>query len=372
MKLGILGGGQLARMLALAAYPLGIKSVCLDPSPDACAGQLTRLIVSDFNNELALKQFLSEVDCVTIETENIPFSCAELIAQIKPFYPSTQALKITQDRLYEKNFFRSLNIPTPEFLPVESEGELMQAITDIGMPAVLKTRRFGYDGKGQYVLRAQSDISKSWSMLGSQPLILEELISFESEFSLIAVRNKSGETSFYPLIKNHHRKGILHFSEAPVHQDTLQQEAQTHAFKILEALNYVGVLTIEFFYQGNQLIANEIAPRVHNSGHWTIEGAHTSQFENHLRALFDLPLGSTEVNGSCFLLNCIGNLLPLEPCLSIPGVHYHAYGKAPRPDRKVGHVTLVDTHWNRYAKSKDTLLQISSAAESEKTSDDSR
>lgn len=235
----------------------------------------------------------------------------------------------------------------------------MQAITDIGMPAVLKTRRFGYDGKGQFVLRAQSDISKSWGLLGSQPLILEELISFESEFSLIAVRNKSGETSFYPLIKNHHRKGILHFSEAPVHQDTLQQEAQTHAFKILEALNYVGVLTIEFFYQGNQLIANEIAPRVHNSGHWTIEGAHTSQFENHLRALFDLPLGSTEVSGSCFLLNCIGNLLPLEPCLSIPGVHYHAYGKAPRPDRKVGHVTLIDTHLERYAKSKDLLLDIS-------------
>lgn len=359
MKLGILGGGQLARMLALAAYPLGINTVCLDPSPDACAGQLTRLIVSDFNDELALKQFLSEVDCVTIETENIPFSCAELAAQIKPFYPSTQALKITQDRLYEKNFFRSLNIPVPEFLPVASEDELIQAISVIGMPAVLKTRRFGYDGKGQYVLRTQADISKSWSQLGSQPLILEKLISFESEFSLIAVRNKSGKTSFYPLIKNHHRKGILHFSEAPVHHDTLQQEAQTHAFKILEALNYVGVLTIEFFYQGNQLIANEIAPRVHNSGHWTIEGAHTSQFENHLRALFDLPLGSTEVSGSCFLLNCIGNLLPLEPCLSIPGVHYHAYGKAPRPDRKVGHVTLVDTHLERYAKSKDLLLDIS-------------
>ncbi|HAU1258813.1 TPA: 5-(carboxyamino)imidazole ribonucleotide synthase [Legionella pneumophila] len=359
MKLGILGGGQLARMLTLAAYPLGINTVCLDPSPDACAGQLTKLIVSDFNDELALKQFLSEVDCVTIETENIPFSCAELAAQTKPFYPSTQALKITQDRLYEKNFFRTLNTPVPEFLPVESEDELMQAISVIGMPAVLKTRRFGYDGKGQYVLRTQADISKSWSLLGSQPLILEKLISFESEFSLIAVRNKSGETSFYPLIKNHHRKGILHFSEAPVHHDTLQQEAQIHAFKILEALNYVGVLTIEFFYQGNQLIANEIAPRVHNSGHWTIEGAHTSQFENHLRALFDLPLGSTEVSGSCFLLNCIGNLLPLEPCLSIPGVHYHAYGKAPRPDRKVGHVTLIDTHLERYAKNKNLLLDIS-------------
>ncbi|HDY2647089.1 TPA: 5-(carboxyamino)imidazole ribonucleotide synthase [Legionella pneumophila] len=359
MKLGILGGGQLARMLTLAAYPLGINTVCLDPSPDACAGQLTKLIVSDFNDELALKQFLSEVDCVTIETENIPFSCAELAAQTKPFYPSTQALKITQDRLYEKNFFRTLNTPVPEFLPVESEDELMQAISVIGMPAVLKTRRFGYDGKGQYVLRTQADISKSWSLLGSQPLILEKLISFESEFSLIAVRNKSGETSFYPLIKNHHRKGILHFSEAPVHHDTLQQEAQIHAFKILEALNYVGVLAIEFFYQGNQLIANEIAPRVHNSGHWTIEGAHTSQFENHLRALFDLPLGSTEVSGSCFLLNCIGNLLPLEPCLSIPGVHYHAYGKAPRPDRKVGHVTLIDTHLERYAKNKNLLLDIS-------------
>ncbi|KTD69277.1 phosphoribosylaminoimidazole carboxylase ATPase subunit [Legionella steelei] len=367
MKLGILGGGQLARMLALAAYPLGIDTVCLDPSPDACAGDLTKLIVAEFNDELALKQFLAEVDCVTIETENIPLSCAELVATMRPFYPSTQALKITQDRLYEKNFFRSLNIPTPRFLPVESEHDLVQSLSDIGMPAVLKTRQFGYDGKGQYVLRGQSDISKSWNMLGNQPLILEELISFENEFSLIAVRNKKCETNFYPLIKNHHKKGILHFSEAPVHHRDLQQEAQTYALKILEALDYVGVLTIEFFYRGNQLIANEIAPRVHNSGHWTIEGAYTSQFENHLRALFDLPLGSTEVTGSCLLLNCIGNLLPLESCLSIPGVHYHAYGKKPRIARKVGHVTLVDTHWERYAKSKDMLLQLAAEDESENT-----
>lgn len=360
MKLGILGGGQLARMLALAAYPLGITTSCLDPNPKACAGDVTDLIVAEFTDESALRQFLVDVDCVTIENENIPMSCAEFVSKSRPLYPSANALEIAQDRLHEKSFFKSLQIPTPVFVSVKSEEELMRAVSDLGLPAVLKTRRFGYDGKGQCVLRDQSDISKSWRLLQTQSLILEEFISFEYELSLIAVRNKRGKTHFYPLVKNHHVNGILCSSEAPFNNNALQQVAQNHAIKMLDALQYVGVFTIEYFYDGNKLIVNEIAPRVHNSGHWTIEGAHTSQFENHLRAICDLPLGSTETIGHCFLINCIGEMLTAKSCLHIPGVHYHAYGKTPQPGRKLGHITLVDTNLECYQKSKQTLSEITS------------
>lgn len=372
MKLGILGGGQLARMLALAAYPLGIRTLCLDPSPKACAGDVADLIVGEFTDEYALRQFLVNADCVTIETENIPLSCAEFILKTHSLYPSAKALEIAQDRLHEKSFFKSLHISTPAFISVNSEEELTCAVSDLKLPAVLKTRRFGYDGKGQYVLRSQSDVSKSWRFLQTQSLILEEFISFEYELSLIAVRNKNGETHFYPLIQNHHVKGILHSSEAPFNNPVLQQEAQRHAIQILDALQYVGVITIEYFYDGNKLIANEMAPRVHNSGHWTIEGAHTSQFENHLRAIFDLPLGSTEVSGHCFLVNCIGEMLPAKSCLHIPGVHYHTYGKTPRPGRKLGHVTLVDADLERYRKSKQALSKIASKNRREKANDNNQ
>lgn len=369
MKLGILGGGQLARMLALAAYPLGIRTLCLDPNPKACAGDVADLMVGEFTDKSALCQFLSDVDCVTLETENIPLSCAEFVLKTRPLYPTAKALEIAQDRLHEKSLFKSLHIPTPAFLSVESAEELTRAVSDLGLPAVLKTRRFGYDGKGQYVLRTQSDISKSWHCLQTQSLILEEFISFEYELSLIAVRNKNGEIRFYPLTQNHHIKGILYSSEAPFNNHALQQEAQNHAIQILDALQYVGVLTIEYFYDGNKLIANEIAPRVHNSGHWTIEGAYTSQFENHLRAICDLPLGNTEVMGHCFLLNCIGEMLPPKSYLHIPGLHYHTYGKTPRPNRKLGHITLVDLNLERYQKNKQILAKIISKDYREETND---
>ena len=355
MKLGILGGGQLARMLALAAYPLGIRTLCLDPKPDACVGDVTELMVADYNDEKALNQFLSQVDCVTIETENIPLFCAEYIIKARHFYPSAKALEITQDRFFEKSLFKSLNIPTPTFIMVNSLDELTQSISELGYPAVLKTRRFGYDGKGQYILRSQSDILKSWSHLKSDSLILEQFISFKNELSLIAIRNKEGKTLFYPLIHNHHVGGVLHSSEAPFNNHLLQQEAEHHALQILEALQYIGVITIEYFYDGSSLIANEIAPRVHNSGHWTIDGAQTSQFENHLRAIFDLPLGSTEVIGNCFMLNCLGEMAPIKPCLSIPGVHYHMYGKPSLPGRKLGHITLVDSNLEYYKQNKPLL-----------------
>jgi 5-(carboxyamino)imidazole ribonucleotide synthase len=358
MRLGILGGGQLARMLTLAAYPLGIRTLCFDPNPDACAGDVTELMVADYNDEKALNQFLSQVDCVTIETENVPLSCVEFILKTRDFYPSVKALEMTQDRFFEKSFLNSLKIPTPAFIIVNSLDELTQAISELGYPAVLKTRRFGYDGKGQYILRSELDILKSWNVLQNESLILEQFISFEREFSLIAVRNKEGKTLSYPLTHNHHVAGVLHSSEAPFNNHLLQREAEQHALKILDALDYIGVLTIEYFYDGTRLIANEIAPRVHNSGHWTIEGAQTSQFENHLRAIFDLPLGSTEVIGNCFMLNCLGKMIPIKACLNIQGIHYHTYGKIPLPGRKIGHITLIDLNLKRYQKNKTLLLEI--------------
>ena len=367
MKLGILGGGQLARMLTLAAYPLGIHTLCLDPQKTACAGDVTQLLKGEFTDETLLNQFLAEVDCVTLETENIPLSTAQFVIQKKPLYPSIKALSIAQDRLHEKTFFQSLHIPTPPFLSVNDETELLNAVKQIGLPAVLKTRRFGYDGKCQYVLREAADIKRSWQCLGGNPLILEGFIDFEFEVSIIAVRNKMAEIAFYPLTHNIHHQGILRSSEAPFNNFTLQQEAQDIATRLLEELDYVGVLTIEFFYDGKQLIINEIAPRVHNSGHWTIEGAQTSQFENHIRAILNLPLGSTTAVGHCFLLNCIGTMLPLHSVLQLPGVHYHTYEKAPKPARKLGHVTLTDKSINRYQKNKRMLLKLLEDEVGEKT-----
>jgi len=359
MKLGILGGGQLARMMALAAYPLGIRTVCYDPTPDVCAGDVTELITADYSDLSALDKFLANVDCITIESENIPLECAKYVSKTHSFYPSVKALDISQDRLVEKRFFNSLNMRTAKFIPVNSEEELEKALQDIDFPAVLKTRRFGYDGKGQYHLKGQVDRAKAWQLLKNQSLILEQFISFECELSLIAARSKDGQTVFYPLNQNSHKHGVLQSTEAPFVNHELQQEAQIQATRILDHLNYVGVLTIEYFYDGHHLIVNEIAPRVHNSGHWTIDGAQTSQFENHLRAIFDLPLGSTEVLGHCFMLNCLEEMMPIKSILRIPELHYHTYAKASKPGRKVGHITLVDQELERYHKSKHKLLNRS-------------
>lgn len=350
MKLGILGGGQLARMLALAAYPLGIRTLCIDPSPEACARDVTEVITAEFTDETALQQLSAAVDLVTFETENIPLSCANFMAKNRPLFPNADALAVAQDRLHEKTCFQSLQIPTPRFANVSSEAELAAAVNDLGLPAVLKTRRMGYDGKGQMLLKTTADTAQAWAHLKNSALILEEFIKFEYEVSLISVRNKSGDIHFYPLVRNHHVHGILRTSTAPFNHIELQKQAEKHARRILEKLNYVGILTIEFFYDGQQLLANEMAPRVHNSGHWTIEGAQTSQFENHLRAIFDLPLGSTQTTGQSFMINCIGEMPPLESCLTIAGAHYHTYGKSPRPGRKLGHITLVDADPESYTK----------------------
>lgn len=358
MKLGILGGGQLAKMMVLSAHALGIDTVCFSPEANVCVKDLTHLISAPFSDEAALDAFCRDVDCVTFETENIPLSCAEFVAKRVPFFPSVEALKITQDRLLEKSFLSVINIDTARFTAIESLEQLEETLNDWNSPAILKTRRLGYDGKGQALLRDLSDASEAWDSMPSYDLILEQFVTFSEELSIIAVRNQQQETRFYPLIRNQHHQGILQWSEAPFKNEPLQLKAQKIAENVMNALNYVGVMTIEFFHQNGNLIVNEIAPRVHNSGHLTIEGAMTSQFENHLRAVFDLPLGNTQLAENCLLINCLGNMLPIQSCLKIPGAHYHDYGKSPRPNRKVGHVCLVDKEIDRYQKNKHQLLNI--------------
>jgi 5-(carboxyamino)imidazole ribonucleotide synthase len=358
MRLGILGGGQLARMLSLAAYPLGIRPACLDPSADACASQVSPVVLGNFNDADALSRFLEKVDLVTYETENIPLDCALSVSKTHSLYPSASILQIAQDRLLEKTFFKNLGIPTPKFYPINSKESLQEACAQLNFPAVLKTRRMGYDGKGQILLQKTEDIANAWATLEGQDLILEEFVRFTYEVSQICVRSSSKETRFYPLVHNHHQQGILRWSEAPHNQEKLQGLAQQYAKLILEKMNYVGILTIEFFFDGAQLLANEMAPRVHNSGHWTIEGSQTSQFDNHLRAIFNWPLGSTDTLGHCFMLNCIGQMPNLGSTLAIPGAHYHAYGKSSKPLRKLGHVTLVEPDAKRYDLAKAQILSL--------------
>ncbi len=342
MQVGILGGGQLGRMLALAGYPLGLRFRTLDLSPEAPAGHVSELMAADFNDTDALKRFARGLDVVTYEFENVPVDPARYLSRRVAVFPPPEALEAAQDRLTEKRFFERLGIPTPPFVAVDTWDDLKSALGDMGLPAVLKTRRFGYDGKGQVVIRKTEDVTQAWQSLGGVPLILEGFVAFEREVSILAVRSRSGETAFYPLVENHHHEGILRLSlcPAPGASSALQGEAEAFARRALEALNYVGVLAIEFFERDGHLLANEMAPRVHNSGHWTIEGAETSQFENHLRAILGWPLGSTATVGYAAMVNLIGTLPDLRSLLVMDNLHLHLYGKAPRPYRKLGHITL--------------------------------
>jgi len=345
MTVGVLGGGQLGRMLALAGYPLGLRFRFLDLSPRAPAGQLAELHAGDYEDLDALDRFADGLDVVTYEFENVPVVSARLLARRLPVYPPPQALEAAQDRLVEKTFFQEQGVPTPPFLAVDSEESFRAALRLIGLPAVLKTRRMGYDGKGQIVLREPKDADYAWRVLGDVPQILEGFVPFRRELSVLAVRGRGGETAFYPLVENHHREGMLRLSLAPAPglADDLQAQAEDHARRVLRALDYVGVLAIEFFEtEDGRLLANEMAPRVHNSGHWTIEGAETSQFENHLRAVLGLPLGSTAAVGPSAMVNLIGSTPPPEVVLRLPRAHLHLYGKAPAAGRKLGHVTLVE------------------------------
>ncbi len=347
MIVGVLGGGQLGRMLALAGYPLGLRFRFLDPSPGAPAGRVGKRMAGAYDDLAVLERFSSGLQVVTYEFENVPVTAARFLANWLPVYPPPEALETAQDRLNEKRLFQQLEIPVPNFAPVSSFDELCAAIERIGLPAVLKTRRMGYDGKGQHILRLPGDEARAWAELGNAALILEQFISFEREVSIIAARGRSGETIFYPLVENHHSSGILRLSLAPAPHLTpeLQAKAECYSRRVLEALDYVGVLAIEFFQCEGELLANEIAPRVHNSGHWTIEGAETSQFENHLRAGLGLPLGATTPIGCSAMVNLIGETPELAKVLALPGTHMHLYDKIPLPGRKLGHITVRAASW---------------------------
>ncbi|EKD71032.1 MAG: hypothetical protein ACD_46C00291G0008 [uncultured bacterium] len=341
MIIGILGGGQLARMLALAGYPLGLTILCIDQAIDACAREVTEVIHASLNDDAAVNHFLNQVDCVTIETENLPYELVEKIADKCQMLPNLDALRVTQDRLFEKELFSELTIPTAQYVKIDSWDDLVAGATQLQFPVLLKTRRSGYDGKGQVVIHNLIQAKSAWDLFGGSALILEKFIPFEFEVSIIAVRNLAGEMRFYSLVLNKHEKGILRISRAPFENELLQKQAEEYAKKVFIKLNYVGVMAIEFFYADEKLIGNEIAPRVHNTGHWTIEGAETSQFENHLRAITGLPLGSTKPRGFSIMINCIGREPDSKEILAIPGLHLHSYGKKAMPQRKLGHVTIT-------------------------------
>jgi 5-(carboxyamino)imidazole ribonucleotide synthase len=332
-------------MLALSGAPLGLRFLVMDTVPDACAGQFAPLIVGDWRDEDALAEFASKVDVVTFDFENVPAESAQWLSERVPVFPNPRALATAQDRLAEKTLFRELGIPVPPFAAVASRADLDRALSDIGAPAILKTRRLGYDGKGQFRLKSAADADAAWAALGAQAatvgLILEGFVPFERELSVVAVRGRDGEFRAWPLTENWHVDGILSASLAPAQADkALVERAHGHARRLAEALDYVGVFALELFYRDGELLANELAPRVHNSGHWTIEGSETSQFQNHLRAVLGLPLGDTRMVGLACMLNWIGAMPDAAPVLTEAGGHWHDYGKAPRAGRKVGHATL--------------------------------
>ncbi len=356
-KIGILGAGQLGRMLALAGYPLGHRFRFFDSASDSPSSLLAEQITADYADTSALEKFADGLDVVTYEFENVPVETVRHLEKIAPVYPPSIALEKAQDRFVEKSFFCELGIPTPKFTTDLSKGN------EVRFPAVLKTRRMGYDGKGQAIINTQADLGngleKRISGYETDELILEEFVSFERELSIIAVRNKSGEMKFYPLIENHHREGILRLSLVTGNiSSELQKQAEEYAKLVMDKLNYVGVLTIEFFEKDGQLLANEIAPRVHNSGHWTIEGSVTSQFENHIRAVTDAPLGSANPLGVCGMVNLVGTIPDVEFILKIEGAHLHLYDKEPRAKRKLGHITFVEKDMESLQKKIDLVKEV--------------
>ena len=343
--LGILGGGQLARMLALAAAPLGVKTLVVDSAPDACAAQVAPLLAADWTDYAALEDFARQVDVVTFDFENVPAETAHWLAERVAVFPAPRALAVAQDRLAEKTLFRECGLDTPAFMAVDTRADLDRALATIGAPAILKTRRLGYDGKGQFRIRSRDDADAAWAALGAQAvahgLILEAFVPFDRELSVIAVRGRDGDFRTWPLTQNWHTDGVLSLSLAPAPDvGDLQERATALARTLAERLTYVGVFALELFVKDGALLGNEMAPRVHNSGHWTIEGALTSQFENHVRAVLGMPLGDTSPRGLSAMFNWIGELPDAVPVLQSTDAHWHDYGKQPRPGRKVGHATV--------------------------------
>ena len=341
MKIGIIGAGQLGQMLALSGLPYALQFRFLDSSAEAPGAQVAPIVVGAFDDIEALRRLARDVDLVTYEFENVPVAALHEMAATRPCFPPVDALRVSQDRILEKELFGRLGIPTPPYRAVDSLADLEAAVAAVGLPCVLKTRRLGYDGRGQRVLRRRADVGPAWEALGSAPLILEGFVRFEREVSIVGARSTRGELRAYPIVTNTHRDGILRVTVAPTREARLQRAAEGHLRRVAEHFDYAGVLTIEFFVHEGRLVANEMAPRVHNSGHWTIEGAVTSQFENHLRAILGMPLGDTRPVGHAAMVNYIGTMPERDRILAVPGAHHHDYGKAPRAGRKLGHCTVV-------------------------------
>jgi 5-(carboxyamino)imidazole ribonucleotide synthase len=338
---GVVGAGQLGRMLALAGYPLGIHCTFLDRSAAAPAGQVAPLLTGELEDAAQLAALAARSDVVTFDWENISGRALAPLEKLTRVRPPRAALEVSQDRLTEKALFSKLRIPVAAHAAVDSKEQLLRAAHKLGLPGVLKTRRMGYDGKGQFVVRDEAHIDAAWDAIGGPGLILEKFQPFSRELSIVGARSATGQTVFYPLSANVHGGGILHYSIAPYSNRSLERSAQTYLKRVMNALSYIGVLTIEFFVVKGRLIANEMAPRVHNSGHWTIEGCVTSQFENHLRAICDLPLGSTRALGHTAMINFLGTLPDRDRLLGVDGLAFHDYGKEPRPGRKLGHCTIL-------------------------------
>jgi 5-(carboxyamino)imidazole ribonucleotide synthase len=341
MKIGVIGAGQLGQMLALAGFPYALEFRFLDSSDSAPGARVAPIVVGAFDDIAALRKLASEVDLVTYEFENVPVGALQEMAATRPCFPPVEALRISQDRVLEKDLFGRLGIPTPSWRAVDSLAELEAAVAAVGLPCVLKTRRLGYDGRGQRILKRRTDVGPAWEAIGNVPLILEGFVAFDREVSIVGARSTVGETRAYPIVANTHRDGILRVTLAPLRNARLQRAAEGYLTRVMDHFAYAGVMTLEFFVERGRLVANEMAPRVHNSGHWTIEGAVTSQFENHLRAILGLPLGDTSPIGHSAMVNFIGAMPRHESVLAIGGAHLHDYGKAPRPGRKLGHATVV-------------------------------
>jgi 5-(carboxyamino)imidazole ribonucleotide synthase len=339
MRIGIIGAGQLGQMLGYAARDLGMQCVFIDPSPSPPAAACGDVIQAAFDDTSALSTLAETCDVVTYEFENVPVAALDEISDRVPIYPPPAALLHAQDRLTEKQLFESLDIPLPAYHRVDSEADIEIAAATIGLPLVLKTRRLGYDGKGQFVVKTAADISTAWQQLGGTALIAEQWVNFDYEVSAIGARNRSGDIISFPLTQNQHIGGILHASRAPLENEPLTHNAGQYMQRLLEELDYVGVLALELFVTGDQLMANEFAPRVHNSGHWSIEGAHPSQFTAHLLAITDAKLMQPVLNGYAGMLNLIGDI-PEAARHQQTGT-LHDYGKAPRPGRKLGHFTII-------------------------------
>ncbi len=359
MKIGVLGAGQLGRMLALSAYPLGHQMRFLALSEEDPSSLLGKTFIHNNNPEM-VSNFADSSDIVTYESENTDVTIVNEISKNTKVYPSDKSLYISQHRVREKTLLDTLKIPCAPYQKVNSLNDLKSAIKNIGIPSILKTATDGYDGKGQFVIKSEAQINEAWEKISGVDSILEGFINFKRELSLIAVRDKDGSVEYYPLVENSHHEGILRLTIAPAQNISLslQNKAEEYMSSILKEIKHVGVLTIELFESDDGLLVNEIAPRVHNSGHWTIEGAQTSQFENHIRAITESPLGRTTITSKfSAMINIIGVHGPIQKVLKTKNAHLHLYSKEERTGRKLGHITLTSNSIDELNQTIDSLKE---------------